>query len=118
MSSDPDDALAEQLKALRHEYLTDSTSRVEELRRLYGRLAAGERTVLADLRQALHRLAGSGGSYGFPVVSTRSRDGEHLAMKLAAGDAALDPAALASLGACVEDVARTFADALAAEKDA
>ena len=118
MSPDPDDALAAQLKALRHEYLTDSTRRVEELRRLLERLTAGERAALAELRQALHRLAGSGGSYGFPMVSSRSRDGEQLAVKLSAGDAALDPASLASLGACVEDVARAFADALAAENDA
>ena len=118
MSPDPEDALAEQLKALRHEYLADSTHRVEDLRRLYARLAAGERGALAELRQALHRLAGSGGSYGFPLVSSRSRDGEQIAVTLSAGDAPLDPAALAALGACVEDVARTFADALAAENDA
>ena len=112
MSTDADDALAQQLQALRREYLADSTKRVDELRGLYARLAAGERAVAPDLRQAFHRLAGSGGSYGFPLVSTRSREGERLASRLACEDAAIAPADLDSVRDCVEGVARAFAEAL------
>lgn len=112
MSTQSDDPLAEQLRQLRREYLADSTQRVEELRRLCARLAAGERTAVPELRQAFHRLAGSGGSYGFPIVSTQSREGERLAVRLAAADVAVTPADLEALRANVEAVAHAFAEAL------
>lgn len=112
MSTDPDDALAQQLRALRREYLVDSSKRVAELRALWARLAAGERAAAPELRQAFHRLAGSGGSYGFPDVSTRSREGERLASRLAGGDTAIAPADVESIRDCVEGVARAFAEAL------
>ncbi len=106
------DALARQLRELRRQYLADSTQRVEELRRIYVRLARGEQGALGELRQAFHRLAGSGGSYGFPQVSTRSREGERLAQRLA-GLATPAPAAnVTALGVCVDAVAKAFADAL------
>lgn len=114
MSPEPDDHLAQQLRALRREYLADSTQRVEELRRLFGRVSAGERAALPDLQQAFHRLAGSGGSYGFPAVSARSRDGERLASALSGAGSPIQPADLESLRDCVEGVAGAFAEALTA----
>ncbi len=111
MPAESDDSLAQQLRALRREYLADSGQRVEELRALYGRLAAGERSALPDLRQAFHRLAGSGGSYGFPRVSERSRDGERLVVRLAGESGAIGPADLESVRGCVEGVAHAFAEA-------
>ncbi len=114
MSTESDDRLAQQLRALRREYLADSTQRVDELRRLHARVSAGERAALPELRQAFHRLAGSGGSYGFPSVSTRSREGERVASRLAAGDGAIAPTDLESLRASVDGVARAFAEALRA----
>lgn len=112
MSAEPDDRLAQQLRALRREYLADSTQRVDDLRRLLARLSAGERAALPDLRQAFHRLAGSGGSYGFPSVSTRSREGEGLAAGLGMAERAIAPADLEALRACVDGVAQAFVDAL------
>ncbi len=111
MSAEPDDRLAQQLRVLRREYLADSTQRVDELRRLFSRLSEGEAAALPELRQAFHRLAGSGGSYGFPMVSSRSREGERLASRLAAtgGPTSAD---LEPLGRCVEGVALAFAEAL------
>jgi hypothetical protein len=114
VSAETDDLLAQQLRALRREYLADSTQRVDELRRLYVRLAAGDRAALPELRQGFHRLAGSGGSYGFPSVSTRSREGEGLASRLAAVDAPIAPVDLESLRASVEGIALAFAEALSA----
>lgn len=111
MSAEPDDRLEQQLRELRDEYLADSTQRVDELRHLLARLNQGERAALPDLRQALHRLAGSGGSYGFPSVSTRSREGELLAARLGATEAAIAPADLESLRACIDGVAHAFAEA-------
>ena len=112
MSAEPDDRLAEQLRVLRREYLADSTQRVDELRQLLARAAKGERAALADFRQAFHRLAGSGGSYGFPMVSGRSREGERLAIRLDASDAPISAADLEALGACVDGVAHAFTEAL------
>ena len=114
MSAETDDRLAQQLRALRREYLADSTQRVDELRRLYVRLAAGDRAALPELRQGFHRLAGSGGSYGFPSVSTRSREGERLASRLAAVEAPIAPIDLESLRASVEGIALAFGEALSA----
>ena len=112
MSAESEDKLAEQLRQLRREYLADSAQRVEELRHIYARLASGERAAVPELRQAFHRLAGSGGSYGFPMVSTRSREGERLAVRLDGADVAVAPADLEALQVSVEAVAHAFAEAL------
>jgi len=114
VSPEADDTLARQLRALRREYLSDSAQRVGELRGLLARLANGERAVLRELSQAFHKLAGSGGSYGFPLVSTRSREGEQLANRLAAGAAPIADADQASLRSCVDAIALAFTEALSA----
>ncbi len=111
MSGHADESLELQLRVLRREYLADSSQRVEELRRILARLAAGERAALAELRQAFHRLAGSGGSYGFPQVSACSREGEHIAQALEASSAAPAAAQLGSLDACIRAVAEAFGEA-------
>jgi hypothetical protein len=103
--------LARQLRALRREYLADSAQRVDELRGLLARLAKGERVALRELTQAFHRLAGSGGSYGFPLVSTQSRDGERLATRLAAEAGPIADTDIASLRGCVDAIALAFAEA-------
>ncbi len=108
MTPDRDDLLAQQLQQLRQEYLRDSSQRVDELRQLRTRLALDQRAALADLRQAFHRLAGSGGSYGFPDVSARSREGEQLAVRLASADTALTPGDIAAIEQCVNGVADAF----------
>ena len=107
----PDDALKSALKALRIEYLNEAPRHVAELRALLERAERGERGALDELRRALHKLAGSGGSYGFPDVSARGRAGEHEAQRLL--DAGAPPAApaLATLRGMVESVADAFTDA-------
>lgn len=111
MPPDPDDVLAQQLRQLRREYLHDSSKRVDELRQLNARLAQDQRTALADLRQAFHRLAGSGGSYGFPDVSARSREGERLIARLESTGAGLTRADILAIGQSVDGVAGAFAAA-------
>lgn len=61
---------------LRREYLADAPARMGELRKDLAALKAGEADAADSLRTRFHRLAGSGGSYGFPAISTASREAE------------------------------------------
>jgi len=109
-----DDLLEQQLRQLRREYLLDSVKRMDELRQLRDRLAEDERTALAGLRQAFHRLAGSGGSYGFPAVTLRSREGERLAQRLESAGTPVAPDDVEAFGRCIDGVANAFAEARSA----
>lgn len=113
MPADADDTFARQLQELRREYLADSPKRVVELRALSSRLARGDLGALADCRQAFHRLAGSGGSYGFPLVSTLSREAEHLVLRLATAGPSLQSGDLEAIDAYIAGVARAFEEASA-----
>lgn len=106
--TDPDDLLAQQLRQLRREYLRDSDQRVDELRRLRARLAAEQPAALAALRQAFHRLAGSGGSYGFPDVSSLSREGERLVAGHESSAGILSAVDTGAIDRCIEGVADAF----------
>jgi diguanylate cyclase (GGDEF)-like protein len=64
-----DDSIVE----LRRNYLRDAPERLTELRKDLAAFRAGESDALASLRQRFHRLAGSGGSYGFPGVTEVAR---------------------------------------------
>jgi HPt (histidine-containing phosphotransfer) domain-containing protein len=66
----------EVLRQLRRDYLAESAERVAELRADLGRLRGGAADAAAALKGRLHRLAGSGGSYGFPEVSAIAREAE------------------------------------------
>lgn len=70
------DPLEEALGALRREYLAEAPARMLELRKDYAAILAGERDAAASLKGRLHKLAGSGGSYGFPQISEIARRGE------------------------------------------
>jgi chemotaxis protein histidine kinase CheA len=76
MDEDAPNALDVAMKTLRAEYLAESPERVRELSAALGRLRAKDVAALVDLQRYFHRLAGSGGSYGFPLVTDRSRAGE------------------------------------------
>lgn len=110
------DPLAEALKGLRREYLAEAPARVAELRSLLGPVLAGDRVALDGLRRALHKLAGSGGSYGFAGVSAASRAGEQVARRLLETGAAVGAADGAALREAVECVDREFAQARAAQE--
>jgi Hpt domain len=108
---DADDALAEQLRQLRREYVDESALRIDELRQLSARLARGDADALPALRQAFHRLAGSGGSYGFPLVSTHARNAELLTQRIVTAATPAGPAELQEIGRGIEAIAGAFADA-------
>ena len=108
------DPLAEVMRNLRREYLKGAPERVAELRSLLAKLNSGDPGALDGLRRAFHKLAGSGGSYGFAAVSTASRAAEHLAtgiLERGGGTALPDVGALSD---SVEAVARAL-DAARAE---
>lgn len=73
MNSELDQAL----ETLRREYLAEAPARLGELRKDIGAFLAGEQDAVASLLTRFHRLAGSGGSYGFPEVSRMAREAEH-----------------------------------------
>jgi chemotaxis protein histidine kinase CheA len=82
LPDDVDEALEAAMVPLRAEYLNEAPERVRELSAALGRLRAGDGLGLEDLERFFHRLAGSGGSYGFPQITERSREAEHTVFRL------------------------------------
>lgn len=109
------DPLEAMMKKLGRDYLRDSPARVAELRAALGAVEQGAAGAIDTLRRLLHKLAGSGGSYGFDDVSTSARAGETVARRLFESGAAPAAAELAALRASVDAVAAAFAAACAAE---
>jgi diguanylate cyclase (GGDEF)-like protein len=105
------DALNDALAELRREYLFDAPGRLAELRKDVAAFRAGEADAAGSLVRRFHRLAGSGGSYGFPEISELAREGERL-VSAEGPRAAGIPAA--QLDLLVDRLAETF-DAAARE---
>lgn len=68
--------LEQVLAQLRQEYVAESPTRLEELRKYVSAFRAGEPDASQSLIVLFHRLAGSGGSYGFPEISEIGRNME------------------------------------------
>ena len=111
MADDATDKLKAEMKALRAEYLAESPERVRELSEALGRLRARDAAALGDLHRYFHRLAGSGGSYGFAEITTRSREAEHAVASIAAETRLLERADFALLEQHVLAVADAFRNA-------
>lgn len=95
---------------LRREYLAEAAARLGELRKDLAALRAGEPDAATSLKIRLHRLAGSGGSYGFPEISAASR-----ATELWIGaNPTPDAAGLSQLERSISEIAQAF-DAAAAQ---
>jgi diguanylate cyclase (GGDEF)-like protein len=77
MSEEPDEELLEEyFLQLRKEYLVEAPARLGELRKDLAAIRAGEPEALDSLKSRFHKLAGSGGSYGFPAITEVSREAE------------------------------------------
>jgi HPt (histidine-containing phosphotransfer) domain-containing protein len=76
--SDPVD---EAFQKLRLEYLAALPARLQELRSDVAAWQAGNADALSSLQIRLHRLAGSGGSYGFAELSSVAREAERWIMR-------------------------------------
>lgn len=70
------DEVERAFQALQLEYLANLPDRLEELRSDLARLRGGDPGASASLKVRLHRLAGSGGSYGFVQLSSIAREAE------------------------------------------
>jgi HPt (histidine-containing phosphotransfer) domain-containing protein len=70
------DAVDDAFRALRIEYLATLPARLEELRADVAGLRSGRSDAGPSLKVRLHRLAGSGGSYGFVRLSALAREAE------------------------------------------
>jgi HPt (histidine-containing phosphotransfer) domain-containing protein len=70
------DAVDRAFHALQLEYLASMPARLEELRSDVAALRAGDPAIGPALEIRLHRLAGSGGSYGFAQLSSIARKAE------------------------------------------
>ncbi len=73
MSGSPDDAILE----LQREYLAELPAQLEEIRADIDAFREGRDGAADSLRTRFHRLAGSGGSYGFPEISSIAHETEH-----------------------------------------
>lgn len=98
------DPVAEALRELRREYHAESPARIAELQRGLAALAAGEDGAETDLMVLFHRLAGSGGAYGFPRVSATARELE----RLLRSEPHWTPARLAEVQAGIQEIADAF----------
>ncbi|HEX6434006.1 MAG TPA: diguanylate cyclase [Gemmatimonadales bacterium] len=77
------------LLALQREYLASLPARLEELKADIQALGQGSASAGASLKGRLHRLAGSGGSFGFSELSAIAREGERwLAVNPSSSDTA------------------------------
>jgi diguanylate cyclase (GGDEF)-like protein len=99
------DALNDALAELRREYLFDAPGRLAELRKDVAAFRAGETDAASSLLRRFHRLAGSGGSYGFPEISALAREGEKL---LSPGAPGSEISPVARLESLVDRLAASF----------
>ena len=82
------DSLDDTMLVLQHEYLAEFPDRLEELRTDIAAFRALRPEAATALKTHFHRLAGSGGSYGFPEISLVAREMEQwMATKPAPGEA-------------------------------
>jgi diguanylate cyclase (GGDEF)-like protein len=72
------EALDSALVELQREYLASVPARLVELRSDLADMRHGSKLAIESLKARLHRLAGSGGSFGFVDLSSLAREGEAL----------------------------------------
>jgi diguanylate cyclase (GGDEF)-like protein len=88
---------------LRREYLASMPERLKELRTDLAALGNGGTEAAGSLKARLHRLAGSGGSFGFLDLSAIAREAER---HLVSTSGLLDPGELALILDRLEDAVR------------
>ncbi|MDH4130501.1 MAG: diguanylate cyclase [Gemmatimonadota bacterium] len=71
------DAIDEVMAGLRREYLLEAPARLAELRKDLLALRAGEADAAQSLSGRFHRLAGSGGSHGYPEITEIAKGAEN-----------------------------------------
>jgi chemotaxis protein histidine kinase CheA len=102
------------LADLRTQYLAEAPERLSTLRNALQCACAGDAEGLPELRLLLHRLAGSGGSYGLQAVTEAARAAEHEVYALQDSPPPLTAGDAAHLSDLIEEVAAAFREAGAA----
>jgi diguanylate cyclase (GGDEF)-like protein len=105
------DQLDTSLLGLQREYLAAMPQRLDELRSDIIALGQGAPDAATSLRTRLHRLSGSGGSFGFMELSAIAREGERW---IASNSGSRDTTALGSLVERMAAVIRSAEAQLAA----
>jgi HPt (histidine-containing phosphotransfer) domain-containing protein len=95
--------------ALQREYLAELPGMLLDIRGQIDRFRRGEESVAASLKDHFHRLAGSGGSYGFPAISAVARETEHW---LRAGPPPADASRLDAAVTRLEEIVEKAAEGL------
>ena len=103
-----DEALAAALRVLREQYLADAPDRLAELWSTFARVQFGDPAALEKLQSLTHRLAGTGGAYGFPGVTDAARAVELACRALRDAGRTPVPSELAGLRVMIEGVADAF----------
>ncbi|MFI5234167.1 MAG: diguanylate cyclase [Gemmatimonadales bacterium] len=111
------ESLDSALVRLSRNYVGEAPTRIAELRKDLAAFEAGEVDALDSLKVRFHRLAGSGGSYGFPAISTAGRRAEQWIIEHPGGGPETYPA----LHTAVDEIAAALdqaADGLASTGEA
>jgi diguanylate cyclase (GGDEF)-like protein len=103
------------LLELQREYLAALPQRLEELRADIADLGRGSVEAAGSIKVKLHRLAGSGGSFGFAELGAIAREGERwLAMNPVSSRTAELSSVVERLAAALQRAQRQLADPVAA----
>lgn len=113
--ADPDDALERALRQLRAEYLAEAGQRAAELWSALARVQNGDAGGLDAVRMRVHRLAGSGGGYGFPAITRTAQEADGFCRELIARGGAPAGTDLARLTELIQGVTAALASAQAPE---
>jgi diguanylate cyclase (GGDEF)-like protein len=99
------DPTEQAFQELQREYMSSMPARLAELRSDIAELRAGHQSAADSLKTRLHRLAGTGGSYGFLEFSSIAREAEHWLARSPAPDDANQLAAIVDRLAKAVDIA-------------
>jgi HPt (histidine-containing phosphotransfer) domain-containing protein len=106
--SNGDEELERALAKLRAKYLAELPQRLADIRADLAKAEAGDAAAMQNVRLLLHRLAGSAGTHGFDLATSRARAAENLAAEVCDSSSTLDPAQAARLQGLVADLQAAF----------
>jgi DNA-binding response OmpR family regulator len=83
---------------LRTLFIEDTTARLSAMQRVVARIRSGPpdaKALVSELCDQFHKLAGTGGMYGFPTVSTAGQIGQRQCLEVMEGKTTIGPGVLA-----------------------
>ena len=118
--NDASDSFEQQFGLLRDAYARDLGARLAALEHLWARLQRDgwERALAQDLRRRVHRLRGSGATFGFPQLSEAARHLEDTLREADVSGAAPTPQQLADIGAELGALRRALGESASNHREA